>query len=99
MSVPVKKLKKVTFGNIDRCHAVALAACNDNGRRYRCPGSNVPVSGSMAGPNQKNICWSCIFPMRIMGIGAAPEGAAPPLTPPGLLLHGSKMGYQKSDGS
>ncbi len=20
----------------------------------------------------KNICWSCIFPMRIMGIGAAP---------------------------
>ncbi|PVA01390.1 plasmid transfer protein, partial [Acinetobacter nosocomialis] len=25
----------------------------------------------------KNICWSCIFPMRIMGIGAAPEGAAP----------------------
>ena len=25
----------------------------------------------------KNICWSCLFPMRIMGIGAAPEGAAP----------------------
>lgn len=50
----MKKLK-VTFGNIDRCHAVALAACNDNGRRYRCPGSNVPVSGSMAGPNQKHL--------------------------------------------
>ncbi len=25
----------------------------------------------------KNICWSCIFPMRIMGVGSSPEGAAP----------------------
>nr|WP_323838272.1 TraU family protein [Klebsiella michiganensis] len=23
------------------------------------------------------MCWSCIFPMRIMGVGKAPEGAAP----------------------
>ncbi len=22
----------------------------------------------------KNICWSCIFPMRIMGVGSSPEG-------------------------
>ncbi|CHY65912.1 Uncharacterised protein [Salmonella enterica subsp. enterica serovar Typhi] len=41
----------------------------------------------------KNICWSCIFPMRIMGIGAAP--------PPHALVAIAriKMGYQKSDGS
>ncbi len=59
-------------------------------RRYRHSGSNVPVSGCMAGP-QKNICWSCIFPMRIMGIGAAQKEPHPRDL---AAIARTKMGYQ-----
>ena len=70
------KNSKVTFRV--HCSSYAFAFYTGYGYGSRCwsPRAMCQSAGVWQGLI-KNICWSCIFPMRIMGIGAAPEGAAP----------------------
>jgi conjugal transfer pilus assembly protein TraU len=95
VSVPVKKLKKLLLEILVAVmlsfSLPAMTMAADTG----VPGAMCQSAGVWQGLI-KNICWSCIFPMRIMGIGAAPEGAAPHA--PAAIAQ-TKMGYQKSDGS
>jgi conjugal transfer pilus assembly protein TraU len=76
VSVPVKKLKKLLLEILVAVmlsfSLPAMTMAADTG----VPGAMCQSAGVWQGLI-KNICWSCIFPMRIMGIGAAPEGAAP----------------------
>ena len=61
-----------------RLLTIILLMCLGNASAENATGTNLDCEDSHAMQNMiSNICWTCVLPMRIMGVGPKPDGAAP----------------------